>query len=352
VTTATESQPVPAAPATKPRFAFVDNARFWVMVMVVVSHPLYHFISLTPGRAIYYWLNLLMMPAFAMLSGYISRNFSGTPKEIQRTISTLVIPYLLVEPIYQVLQRHYTGSPDPYMLLSPKWVAWWLAALFVWRFSTPIWRHLRHPIIVSILISLLAPLTEVPNVISMPKVLGMLPFYVIGMFMTIDRFQALATKRNRILSAVFLVGVGVACALYSTHWDVSWTKWRHRYDEAALNSGALEGMAHRGLFILIGVLMSWAVISLVSRRESWMSRMGERTLYCYLLHGFIVFFLLHETHVFATLRDMGNTGLLITLATAVVVALLLMTRPVAVLFRPLFESKLDWAFSPRERLPR
>jgi fucose 4-O-acetylase-like acetyltransferase len=133
---------------------------------------------------------------------------------------------------------------------------------------------------------------------------------------------------------------------------VSWTKWRHRYDEAALNAGALEGIAHRGLFILIGVLMSWAIIALVSRRESWMSHMGERTLYCYLLHGFIVFFLLHETHVFPTLVDMGTTGVFVTLAAAVVVALLLMTRPVAVLFRPLFESKLDWAFSPRERLPR
>lgn len=98
-----------AAPPTL-RIAFIDNARFWVMLMVVIAHPLFHFITLDSGRALYYWLNLVMMPAFAMLSGYISRNFSGTPKEIQRTVSTLVIPYLLVETTYQVLQRHYTGA--------------------------------------------------------------------------------------------------------------------------------------------------------------------------------------------------------------------------------------------------
>ena len=75
-----------------------------VMIMVVIAHPMYHFISLSSGRAIYYWLNLLMMPAFALVTGYISRNFRATPKEIQRTVSTLVVPYLLIEPLFQVGQ--------------------------------------------------------------------------------------------------------------------------------------------------------------------------------------------------------------------------------------------------------
>lgn len=341
----------PPAPQATQRVAFFDNARFWVMVMVVIAHPMYHFISLSSGRAIYYWLNLLMMPAFALVTGYISRNFRATPREIQRTVSTLVVPYLLIEPLFQVLQRHYTGKPDPYVLLSPKWVAWWLAALFVWRLSTPIWRNMRHPILVSIAISLLAPLTEVPNVISMPKVLGMLPFYVIGMFMTMKTFERLAETRARIASAGFLIAVAVACALFSTRWDVSWTKWRHRYDEAALNATALEGITLRAVLIAVGVLMSLAIVSLASRRASWMTRFGQRTLYCYLLHGFIVFFLLHETNVFPTLRALGGLGVAITVAASVLVALLLMTKPVAVVFRPLFENSLNWAFRPRERLP-
>ena len=347
-----ETSSTPSMPPSTQRVAFLDNARFWVMIMVVIAHPMYHLISLSSGRAIYYWLNLLMMPAFALVTGYISRNFRGTPKEIQRTVSTLVIPYLLIEPLFQVLQRHYTGQPDPYVLLSPKWVAWWLAALFVWRLSTPIWRNLRHPILIAIAISLLTPLFEVPNVISMPKVLGMLPFYVIGMFMTMDKFERLAATRVRIASAGFLIAVAIACALYSTRWDVSWTKWRHRYDEAALDTTALDGIAHRVVLIAVGVLMSLAIVSLASRRASWMTAFGQRTLYCYLLHGFIVFFLLHETNVFPALRAMGWLGVVITLAAAVVVALLLMTKPVATVFRPLFENSLDWAFRPRERLPK
>lgn len=351
MTAVSESPPAAERPVERPRFAFIDNARFWIMLTVVIAHPMFHFISLAPGRAIYIWLNLFMMPAFAMLSGYVSRNFTGTRKQMQRTISTLVIPYLLIEPIYQVFKRHYTGSPDPFVLLSPKWVAWWLAALFVWRMSTPIWRHLRHPILVSIVISLLAPLTEVPNVISMPKVLGMLPFYVIGMYMTMDRFERLSAARVRTASAAFLIAVGVACALYSTSWDVSWTKWRHRYDEPALDSAPLEGIAIRTVLIAVGLLMAFAVVSLTSRKESWMTRFGQRTLYCYLLHGVLVKYLEWETDAFPALRDLGWAGIGITIAGGIVLALLLMTKPVAVAFRPLFESKLDWAFRSRDRLP-
>lgn len=330
----------------------MDNARFWTMVLVVIGHPLLHFISLQSGRAIYYWMYLFTMPVFALLSGYISRNYRGTPKEIQRAVSTLVVPYLLVESAYQLLQRHYTGQPDPYMLLSPKWVAWFLSALFIWRLTTPIWRSLRHPIIVSIAISLLVPLTEVPNVFALPKALGMLPFYVIGMYMTLDRFERLAALRVRVASALFLAGVALACAVFSRHWDVSWTKWRHRYGEAALNAAPLEGIALRSVLIIVGVLMSLAILSLVPWRESWTSRFGERTLYCYLLHGFVVYFILHETNLFPTLRDMGGPGLVITIVGGAMLALVLMTKPVAVLFKPLFEADLGWAFTNRERLPK
>jgi fucose 4-O-acetylase-like acetyltransferase len=322
------------------------------MVLVVIGHPLLHFISLQSGRAIYYWMYLFTMPVFALLSGYVSRNYRGTPKEVQRAVSTLVIPYLLVESAYQLLQRHYTGKPDPYMLLSPKWVAWFLAALFIWRLTTPLWRSLRHPIIVSILISLLVPLTEVPNVFALPKTLGMLPFYVVGMYMTLDRFERLAALRARVASAMFLAAVGVACAVFSRHWDISWTKWRHRYGEAALGAAPLEGLLTRSLLITVGLLMSFAILSLVPWRESWTSRFGERTLYCYLLHGFVVYFVLHETHLFADLRDLGNLGLLITIIGGAVLALTLMTKPVATVFKPLFEADLSWAFTQRERLPK
>ena len=64
------------------------------------------------------------------------------------------------------------------------------------------WHHYAHEWIafltqpVPILISLLVPLTEVPNVLALPKVLGFLPFYVAGLFMTHEAFERLAHTRG------------------------------------------------------------------------------------------------------------------------------------------------------------
>ena len=82
-----------------------------------------------------------------------------------------------------------------------------------------------------------------------------------------------------------------------------------------------------------------------------MTRFGQRTLYCYLLHGVLVKYLEWETDAFPALRELGSVGISITIAGAIVLALLLMTKPFEVAFRPLFESKLDWAFRSRDRLP-
>ena len=73
--------------------------------------------------------------------------------QVRRIVSTLVIPYLIVETTMQLITRHYTGDPNPLRILSPQWLAWFMAALFVWRLTTPIWRALKYPITTSILIS-------------------------------------------------------------------------------------------------------------------------------------------------------------------------------------------------------
>jgi len=336
--------------AAKKRVAYLDNARFWVMILVVIGHPLLYLTSLPAARFLYYWIYLFHMPLFALVSGYISRNFVGTRKQLRRTVGTLVVPYFIIESTYQVLNRRlaeHNGNPidGPMMLLSPKWVAWFLAALFIWRLSTPLWRALRHPIIVSVLISVLAPLTEIPNVLAMHKALGMLPFYVIGMHFTMKRFHRLSETRARLGAGAVIVVSMVSCWFGAPHWDLRWQKWRLSYAE--LHVTPLEGMLYRSLLLAAGVALCLAILSLVPWRRSWTSPLGERTLYCYLLHGFVVVALAKWLHVFDRMLPWGNWAILATLAGAIVLAVLLMTKPVAVVFGPLFEPKLKWLFKTR-----
>ncbi|MGJ9413168.1 acyltransferase family protein [Aeromicrobium sp. CF4.19] len=346
-----DSPPTTTAP-TKERVAYLDNARYWVMLLVVIGHSLTQFTQMDSARGVYTWIYAFHMPFFVLISGYTARHYMGDARQTRRIVSTLVVPYLIVEISMQMIMRYYTDKPDPYMFLSPQWLAWFMAALFVWRLTTPIWRALKYPIATSIAISLLVGLIEVPNVLALPKILGFLPFYVVGLYMSRERFERLADPRIRIASALVLTGAFLYCYRYSSSWTLDWVLWKQRYDEEPLLASPLEGMLQRGELLLVGFVLTFAALSLIPRRRSWTTSLGERTFYCYLLHGYLILILRHQFEVFDRLQPYGAEAALVTIIVAVVVANLLMTKPFSVVFRPIFEPRLTWLFRSETRVTK
>lgn len=336
--------PTTDASATPERIAYFDNARYWVMLLVVIGHSLTQFVQMDSARGVYVWIYAFHMPLFVLVSGYTARTYRGSDRQVRRLVSTLVVPYLLVETSLQLLMRHYEGSPDPLALLSPQWLAWFLAALFVWRLTTPIWQALRYPITTSIAISLLVGLIEVPNVLALPKILGFLPFYVVGLQMSQARFRALARRRIRVAAVALLGGSFVICYLYSRHWTIDWLLYKARYDEAPLNSTPWEGITQRAELLVIGFALTFAALAIVPWARSWTSSMGERTLYCYLLHGYVIFLLNQQFGVFSALDRYGAFAVVGAIIAATILANVLMLPIVKRIFSPLFEPRLTWFF--------
>ncbi len=335
-----------AGSAAAERFAYLDNARYWVMLLVVIGHTLTPFLDTDAARGFWAWIYAFHVPAFVFLSGYAARNFRGKPHQLRRMVGTLVIPYLIIETSLQLITRHYTGEPEPMKVLSPQWLGWFLAALVVWRLTTPLWRAMKYPITVSILVSLLVPLTEVPNVLALPKVLGFLPFYVAGMYMTKERFERLAHTRVRIAGALTLAIAFAVSHQIAPDRIASWLFWRHRYGEAPLDATALEGMWQRSQLLAVGFLLTFAALSLVPHKRSWTTAYGARTLYAYLLHGYVILLLQYQFGLFDRLLDESLPAVIACTIGAVLVANILMTPVVRWIFRPIFEPKLNWLFWP------
>ncbi|AWB93411.1 acyltransferase family protein [Aeromicrobium chenweiae] len=341
--------PLPVATAPpKERVAYLDNARYWVMLLVVIGHSLTEYVVMDSAKGVYTWIYLFHMPFFILISGYTARHYIGDFRQIRRIVSTLIVPYLLVETSLQLLTRHYDGEPKTLMILSPQWLGWFLAALFLWRITTPIWRALKYPITTSIVISLLAGLIEIPNVLALPKVLALLPFWVIGLHMNRELFMKLGDWRIRAASVVALVVAFIFCQLYSADWTTQWLLWKDRYDEAPLDATAWEGMTTRGELLLVGAVLTFATLSLIPRSRSITTVLGGRTFYCYLLHGYIIILLDRELDLWQRFEEYGAWAVIGFMVAAVVVANLLMTKPVATVFRPLFEPRLTWLFREAE----
>jgi fucose 4-O-acetylase-like acetyltransferase len=170
---------------------------------------------------------------------------------------------------------------------------------------------------------------------------------LVGIRLDPGRFDERLTERPvRIVSAIVLIVAFLICYRYSAGWETDWLLWKQRYDESPLSATALGGVMQRGELLAIGLVLTFAALSLVPKRRSWTTRLGTRTIYTYLLHGYIVLILSLQFDVFNRLeKEMdGNLAVIITIVGAVIVANVLMTAIVAKVFRPVFEPKLTWMF--------
>ena len=323
--------------------AYFDNARFWLILLVVCGHFM-GFLKDTNGLAqgVYLFIYSFHMPAFVLISGYLSRNFTMTVRSARRTFESLVVPLILFEVASQLLLRHYTGSPSEVNPLETAWLGWFLWALVVWRALTPFLLSLRHPLLVSILISLASPFVGLPELLAAPKVLSLLPFYTAGLLLAEEDFRRLATARLRWLGGALLF-VALVVALVIPSVPSTTLLWKRAYDDPALHAGQWVGLLVRMGLILLAFLLTAAFLALVSWRPSLTTPMGARTLYCYLLHGFVLLFLVYSCNLLSWWPT-GLLGVGAGLALAGALGLLLLTRPVEWLFRPVLQPSLPWLF--------
>lgn len=328
------------------RDPYLDNVRFLVMLLVVAGHALTGLRTLDGVLAGYTWLYAFHMPLFVLVSGYLARGYRGEARQVQRMVGSLVVPFLLVSVALSVQRDLHRDRPllSEWSPFTAPWILWFIAALFLWRLTTPLWIHLRHPVTVAVVISLASGLAAVPNVWGLPKVLALLPFYVLGLTGVRRAHEELLARRSaRVVGAGALLGFLLACWFWAREWNIIWWYWRNAYDSPRLDVDPVLGIAIRAGLLVLALALSLAFLALVPRRRTWFSVLGERTLYAYLLHGFLIRQAGHEGWIGA-LRDDGLLGAAGLALVSVVVAVALMSRPVAMLFRPLFEPRLTWLF--------
>ncbi|MGW0993623.1 acyltransferase family protein [Streptomyces sp. NPDC002523] len=328
----------------KQRDAFFDNAKYLAVVLVAMGH------SWEPLKgdsrileAMYTVVYSFHMPAFIIISGYFSRSFDMRPDRLKRLLTGVVVPYVLFETAYSLFRNLVAGgAPEEISLLDPWYLTWFLAALFVWRMTTPIWKLVRRPLPLAIGLAMLASATpSIGDDFDLQRVLQFLPYFVLGLCMKPEHFQLVRRRWVRIASVpVFLV------ALAFGWWAVprTSTAWFYHRD-AAQELGAPWWCGPVMVLAMLGcaLLLTACFFAWVPRRTMWFTTLGAGTLYGYLLHGFLVKFADYRgwyDHAFLH-RPLGEIAVTIAFAAAVTV---LCTRPVRRIFRFAMEPKMNWAF--------
>ncbi|ASU85372.1 hypothetical protein CDO52_23540 [Nocardiopsis gilva YIM 90087] len=285
--TADPSREPPSDPSPpKRRDALLDNAKFLLILLVVIGHVIEPTTDTREANTVYFWIYLFHMPAFALISGYLSRSFDGSPRRIDRLLTTVAAPYLIFWGIYALQSlTAERGLPDG--PLDPLWLTWFLAALFVWRLTVPLWKRIRWPFTVAIAISLFGGLAVTGDALGISRIMSLLPFFVGGLLLEKRHFELLKTTWVRVSSAALMVVTFILCYVYLEQVSREWVYWRESLADRDVDILPV-GLPGRILFLMLAFALTAALLSLTPRRTTWFTRLGALTMYVFLLHGLVI----------------------------------------------------------------
>ena len=328
------------------RDPWLDNVKMVLVTLVVVGHAIGLVEASQGSHWVYDFLYLWHIPAFVFISGYLSKSFEWDRRRMKNLVYTLAVPYLIFEPAlfyYRriVVDEDVTGP----LWLEPHWTMWYLIVLLMWRLITPILKLHWLFLPISVIVSLLGGLWDT-DALMIPRFLGLLPFFVLGLYLKPRHLAHLDDVWVRLAAVPMLVGIGIM-AVYTDTWAETALLWYDTgYNELPIDTEI--AFQTRLTVMTVGLLGAFAAMSLVPRRSlGWFTTMGTATMVIYLFHGFVI----------KTVKAIGwpeftaaheVLGLVLTIVGAIALALFLAAPPVRRVLEP-FTNPLGWLEARRTR---
>lgn len=262
------------------RNPLLDTAKFVLVALVVIGHLLEPLVSAPEVAALYRFLYLFHIPALAYVSGVVASAEIG-PRQGKRWLAGLMLPLLVFQALYLAWDATLFDKPFAYQVAQPYWLLWYLMSLAWWRLLLPVVTSIRWPLATSVTIALLVGgLVDVNYTWSASRTLVFFPFFLAG------HLYGARMPGPRWAGVIgLLVLAGVAWSL--RFWPATWLLGSVPY--ASLHETAwVPGMLIRAGLLACGALGTWSVLRLLPAGEGWFSRLGQRSMSAYLLHGFLV----------------------------------------------------------------
>lgn len=313
------------APSLQParaRDPLIDNARFLLIVLVVVGHLVRPAIE-GPGplRALYIVIYTFHMPMFVLLSGFLSKRVARTWRDHATLAVRLLLPYLLFQFAWSLV-AWMTTDRFRFLPHRPAYMLWFLLALYVWRATLPLVRRWPGALPLAIVAGAAGALhPAVGTTFTLGRILAFWPFFLVGTMLDRAFFTERLPSLRRVAAPVFVAGA-VLLALFGDAIRRGWLLAADPYAQQGLQGA--EGPAVRVLFWVVAAVMGLSFLALSPSSRTWFTHLGARTLTVYLLHGFLVRGL--EYAGFYEYVDTGPERALLVLGAACV-PLLLAWRP-------------------------
>ncbi|WP_369208301.1 acyltransferase family protein, partial [Streptomyces sp. PU-14G] len=268
------------------RDPFLDNAKFLLVVLVVLAH---NWAPVADGmrgvKAAWLLVYAFHLPALILLSGYLSRGFTGRPEQVRRLLTHVLVPYLAFEVAYAGMDTLLWDRPFAVTPTRPSFVCWFLAALFVWRLTAPLWHAVRWPVALAALVSVGTGFLHVGGEPALPRLLMYWPWFVLGLRLRPEHLRALWSRAARLCALPVVAAAVVGAWWAAPRVSRDWLLMEATSDELGLSPLMYVGV--RSALFGVGAVLVAAFLALVSSRPTRFSALGACALYPFLLHGLV-----------------------------------------------------------------
>ncbi len=318
------------------REAYFDNARLILIFLVVFGHIIQPFkYDATWINTLYTWIYTFHMPAFIFTAGFFAKGL-GNKKYIMNLINKILVPYFIFQLLYTGFYFFIGKEGWQSGLFSPQWSLWFLFSLFSWHLLLYWFKKLPPAagVILSLAIGVfIGYIGDIGHTFSLSRTFVFFPFFLVGYWLTKEHVMFL--KHRIVKSAALLIMVTLFVFIYvAPEINTGWLLASKSYGDMGMpESGGLT----RLLVYMTSSVMAASVLAWIPERQFKLTKLGERTLYVYLLHGFFIQFFRQADwfHVENPLHLIG-LGLL-----SGFIVIVLSSKPVIRFSKPLIEGQVS-----------
>lgn len=322
----------------KERDPFYDNARFILVFLVVLGHFIvqvkhHHWLIFEFNN----FLSLIRMPALVVITGFLSKGFNR-PGYIEKNVKAILVPYLLFQIIfayyYYIL---YDKSIFTYDFFQPQFSLWFIFSLFMWKMLLFIFTRLTHPLIWAFVFGIgIGYVESAGHYMNIQRTFTYFPYFLLGFYLKKEQFEIVKKKSSKLIGIVIVMIVWFLVSQIPAAEVQSWLAANRSY----VANGHEEWYSglKRAMFYSFSLLVGFAFLSFVPKKKTLFTKLGRKTAYIYILHGAIV----KTLYVHYIRPDEFNSiwDYIQLPVYAVLLVLILSSKPVTWLMRPLIEGKI------------
>ncbi len=334
------------------RTAKFDNAKAFLILMVVLGHGLTPFMSHQAVKWVSVWLYTYHMPLFVFLGGLFAKKaINRTPFDFGKVFSFFLLGFFIKCTTY--LTNYYCGRNPKWNLYAENGVAWYIFAMAAHLIIAHALRNLNPKKVLVASVALACAvgyIDTIGNTLVLSRIFVFFPFFYLGCITDKDKLLAVTNKKWVQISSLVLL-IGILTALYLLMPGIYNLRYlltcNNPYYEFGANWKPYGALLRLGCYALSAVV-SFCVLALMPDKDlPLVTNTGKNTLTVYALHRQIQVVL--ETLLLKKLLADLNSAYIIAIVFVISVALtlLLSVKPLAYILYPCTNYKKF--FSPLAR---